>query len=219
MAKRLQGMGVAKYANGFKLTIHPESLEEPLSWKKPQVVFVNSMSDMFHKDIPFEFLQQIFEVMRRADWHIFQILTKRSKQLVRKAELLDWPANVWMGVTVESHHYTYRIEDLRKVPAPVRFLSMEPLLGPVPGLDLSGIDWVIVGGESGPGARPMKREWVLDIQAQCTRQCVAFNFKQWGGVNKKASGRLLQGRTWDEVPPALGNATRLHEGDQIRLPL
>lgn len=217
MAKRLQGMGVAKYANGFEVTIHPEVLEEPLSWKKPQVVFVNSMSDMFHKDIPFDYVKQIFDVMRRADQHIFQILTKRSKRLARLAAELDWPSNVWMGVTVESEHYTYRINDLRKVPAPVRFLSMEPLLSRVSDMDLAGIDWVIVGGESGPGARPMQREWVLDIQEQCARQGVVFNFKQWGGVNKKAAGRTLQGRIWNEVPPVLDNATRLEK--QTELPL
>jgi protein gp37 len=218
MALRLKGMGVAKYRNGFEVTIHPDTLETPLTWKKPQVVFVNSMADMFHSDIPFEFVQRVFNVMARADWHIFQILTKRSKELVRKAPDLDWPPNIWMGVTVENAHYTYRIDDLRKIPTAVRFLSMEPLLGPVPDMDLSGIDWVIVGGESGPGARPMKREWVLEIQSQCARQGTAFFFKQWGGVNKKAAGRLLQGRTWDEVPPALQDKPRLR-GDQIPLGL
>jgi protein gp37 len=218
MALRLKGMGVAKYRNGFEVTIHPDTLETPLTWKKPQVVFVNSMADMFHPDIPFEYVQRVFNVMARADWHIFQILTKRSKELVRKAPDLDWTPNIWMGVTVENAHYTYRIDDLRKIPAAVRFLSMEPLLGPVPDMDLSGIDWVIVGGESGPGARPMKREWVLEIQSQCARQGAAFFFKQWGGVNKKAAGRLLQGRTWDEVPPALQDKPRLRD-DQIPLGL
>ena len=201
MARRLQAMGVPKYANGFEVTIHPNVLEDPLHWKKPQVIFVNSMSDLFHEKIPRDYLKAIFDVMREAHWHVFQVLTKRSKRLARLAPEIDWPGNVWMGVTVENCHYTYRINDLRRVPAAVRFLSMEPLLGPVPELDLDGIHWVIVGGESGPGARPMHKEWVLDIQRQCRDQQVAFFFKQWGGVNKKQAGRRLNGRLYEAMPP------------------
>ena len=201
MAKRLQAMGVAKYRNGFELTLHPDVLEQPLHWKKPQVVFVNSMSDLFHEDIPFDYLQQIFDTMKRAHWHVFQCLTKRSRNLRKLAGKLDWPPNVWMGATVESAHYTYRIRHLREIPAAVRWLSMEPLLGPVPDLDLTGIDWVVVGGESGPGARPMKREWVLDIRKACRTHGSSFFFKQWGGVNKKRTGRKLDGRYYDEMPP------------------
>jgi len=201
MARRLQGMGVHKYRNGFKLTLHPQVLEEPLSWKRPRVIFVNSMSDLFHDQVPFEYIERVFDTMRRADQHIFQILTKRSKRLVKLYNKLVWPDNVWMGVTVENQHYTHRIDDLRQTSAKVKFLSLEPLLGPIPKLDLNLIDWVVVGGESGPGARPMKKEWVLDIQKQCRQQGTPFFFKQWGGINKKKAGRLLNGKIWDEMPP------------------
>lgn len=200
MAKRLQGMGVAKYANGFEVTLHPDVLEAPLRWKKPQIIFVNSMSDLFHEKVSVEYRRRIFDVMVRADWHIFQILTKRSKRLVRLAADLPWPNNVWMGVTCESQPYQFRIDDLRKIPAAVRFLSLEPLLGPLPRLDLHEIHWAIVGGESGPGARPMPKEWVLQIQRQCREQNVPFFFKQWGGLNKKEAGRTLNGRIYDEMP-------------------
>lgn len=201
MAKRLQAMGVHKYRNGFEVTLHPDVLEAPLRWQKPQIIFVNSMSDLFHEKVPFEYVQQIFDVMRRADHHIFQVLTKRSKRLVRYAPKLDWPENLWMGVTVENSVYQFRIDDLRKVPAAVRFLSLEPLLGPLADLDLRDIHWAIVGGESGPGARPMKREWAEEIRRQCKQQDVRFFFKQWGGMNKKAAGRELNGRTYDDMPP------------------
>jgi protein gp37 len=201
MAKRLQAMGVAKYKNGFEVTLHPDVLEAPLRWTKPQIIFVNSMSDLFHEKVPFEFVQQIFDVMRRADQHIFQLLTKRSKRLVRYAPKLDWPENLWMGVTVESETYQFRIDDLRKVPSAIRFLSLEPLLGPLSQLDLTDIHWAIVGGESGPGARPIKKEWVEEIRRQCRLQKTAFFFKQWGGVNKKEAGRMLNGRTYDAMPP------------------
>jgi protein gp37 len=201
MARRLQAMGVAKYRNGFKVTLHPDVLEAPLKWKKPQVIFVNSMSDLFHEEIPFKFVEQVFDVMARAEQHVFQVLTKRSKQLVRLHRKLPWPTNVWMGTTVENRHYRYRINDLQKTPAATKFLSLEPLLGPLPGLDLQDIDWAIVGGESGPGARPMKKEWVLDIRRQCREQQTAFFFKQWGGVNKKRAGRRLDGRFYNEMPP------------------
>jgi protein gp37 len=200
MAKRLKAMGVAKYANGFEVTIHPEVLEDPLKLKKPQIIFVNSMSDLFHEKIPPDYFRRVFDVMARADRHIFQVLTKRSKRLARLADKIDWPPNVWMGVTVEDAPYKYRIRDLRKTKAAVKFLSMEPLLGPVPDLDLTGIHWVIVGGESGPGARLMRKEWVEGIQRQCLEQKVAFFFKQWGGVNKKRSGRRLNGQLYEEMP-------------------
>lgn len=200
MAKRLQAMGVKKYKDGFNVRIHPEVLEAPLSWKKPQMIFVNSMSDLCHDEVPFEFVKQIFDVMARCPQHIFQLLTKRSKKIVRLSKKLDWPDNVWMGVTVENKHYKYRINDLRKIGSKIKFLSLEPLIGPLGELDLSDIDWAVVGGESGPGARPIKEEWVLDIKRQCAEQNTAFFFKQWGGVNKKKTGRLLSGRTWDEMP-------------------
>lgn len=193
-------MGVPKYRHGFEVTLHEDILEEPLHWKKRRVVFVNSMSDMFHDDVPLEFLQRLFSVMKRAEQHNFQILTKRPKRMKRIADKLDWPPNVWMGVTVEEKEYLWRIKDLRKTPAAVRFLSLEPLLGPLRTLDLTDIHWAIVGGESGPGARPMKEEWVLDIKDQCSRQGVHFFFKQWGGVNKKKTGRKLHGRVYDAMP-------------------
>jgi len=200
MARRLHGMGVAKYRNGFEVTLHSDVLEAPLRWKKPQIIFVNSMSDLFHEQIPFEYVQQIFDVMSRARQHFFQILTKRSKKLVRLQNKLVWPENVWMGVTCESQPYQFRINDLRKTDARLKFLSLEPLLGPLSNLDLSGIDWVIVGGESGPGARPIKKEWVVEILRQCRAQAVPFFFKQWGGVNKKEAGRRLNGRLYEEMP-------------------
>jgi len=200
MAKRLHAMGQPNYVNGFKLTLHPQALEIPLSWKKPQIIFVNSMSDLFHKDVPIDFIQQVFDVMRRADWHTFQVLTKRAERLQEIDPQIDWPANVWMGVSVENQDYTYRIDHLRQTHAKTKFLSLEPLLGPLPKLKLRGINWVIVGGESGPGARPMAEEWVLDLRDQCRAKRVPFFFKQWGGVQKKRAGRLLQGTAWDEMP-------------------
>ncbi|WP_322820145.1 phage Gp37/Gp68 family protein [Chloroflexus sp.] len=200
MALRLRAMGVEKYRNGFTLTLHPDVLEEPLTWKKPRMIFVNSMSDLFHQDVPLAFIQQVFEVMRRASWHQFQVLTKRAERLSELAPLIDWPANVWMGVSVEHAMYTSRIDHLRQTNACIKFLSLEPLLGPLPDLNLAGIDWVIVGGESGPRARPMQAEWVRDIRDQCIRAGVPFFFKQWGGPVKKRTGRLLDGRTWDELP-------------------
>jgi len=203
MAKRLQAMGQPNYANGFRLTLHEEVLELPLRWKKPQMIFVNSMSDLFHKAVPIDFVQRTFDVMRRADWHQFQILTKRSERLLELDPLLQWPENVWMGVSVENAKYVRRIDHLRKTHAQIKFLSLEPLLGPLPDLELQGIHWVIVGGESGPGARPMDRAWVVDIRLQCQRVRVPFFFKQWGGVFKSRAGRELDGRTWDEMPQAV----------------
>lgn len=195
-------MGQAKYANGFKLTIHEDILEQPLKWKKPKRIFVNSMSDTFHEDVPVSFICRMFDVMNRADWHQFQVLTKRSRRMIELNSHLHWGENIWMGVTVEHANYLHRIDDLRATDAKIKFLSMEPLLSPMPDLNLDGMDWVIVGGESGPGARPMSEEWVLDIRDQCIEKGVAFFFKQWGGVSKKKAGRLLEGRTWDEYPDA-----------------
>lgn len=200
MAKRLQAMGLEKYHNGFKLTLHPAVLEDPLHWEKPQLIFVNSMSDLFHESAPLDFIQQIFAVMRRAHWHTFQILTKRAEHLLELDSLIDWPPNVWMGVSVEASDYIYRVHLLRQTHAAVKFLSCEPLLGPLPNLPLEGIDWVIVGGESGPRARTMDSSWVREIRDQCQRVRVPFFFKQWGGTRKKKTGRLLDGRTWEELP-------------------
>ncbi len=206
MAERLQAMGQPNYKDGFALTLQPQMLELPLRWRRPQTIFVNSMSDLFHKDVPLEYIQRVFEVMRAASWHRFQVLTKRADRLAMVSNVLPWPKNVWMGVSVESAAYAPRIDQLRATNAAVRFLSLEPLLGPLPDLNLSGIDWVIVGGESGPRARPMDPAWVTDLRDQCARAGVAFFFKQWGGVQKKRAGRLLDGRTWDELPGAADRA-------------
>jgi len=209
MAKRLQSMGQRRYRNGFRVTLHPEVLDEPYRWKKPRIVFVNSMSDLFHKKVPFEFIQRLFGVMNKNQRHTFQILTKRPERLCELAPALNWTDNIWMGVTIENNDYVWRAEHLRMVGAYVRFVSLEPLLGPVPDLELDGIDWVIVGGESGPGARPMLQQWVLDIKEKCEREKKAFFFKQWGGVNKKKAGRLLEGQTWDEYPRMVGEQLQL----------
>ena len=187
-----------RWTNQVKLV--PEILDQPLRWRKPRVIFVNSMSDLFHPDVPLEFIQRVFSVMARCPQHTFQILTKRSERLRELAPDLKWPQNVWMGVSVEDAHVVHRIADLQTVPAVVRFLSVEPLIGPIDELPLNNIQWVIVGGESGPGARPIEREWVTSIYQQCRAADVAFFFKQWGGVRKKKKGRLLEGRTWDELP-------------------
>jgi len=200
LTRRLKAMGQKKYANGFHLTLHPDTLELPLRWKKPQRIFVNSMSDLFHHEVQLEYIQQVFATMRSASWHQFQVLTKRSGRLLAFSEKIDWPSNVWMGVSVENKEYMSRIDHLRKTGARTKFLSLEPLLGPLDDLDLNGIDWVIVGGESGPGARPMAAEWVASIKRQCRKAKVAFFFKQWGGVQKKRTGRMLDGRTYDDMP-------------------
>jgi len=200
MAKRLQAMGQPHYTNGFTPTMHPDSLDLPTQWKQPQIIFVNSMSDLFHEDVPLDFIQQIFNTMHKANWHRFQILTKRSDRLIELSPFLEWTDNIWMGVTVESSEYLTRIDHLRSTSAMHRFLSCEPLLGPLGTLNLQAVDWVIVGGESGPGARPIAEEWVVEIRNQCNQADIPFFFKQWGGVNKKKAGRLLQGRAWDEVP-------------------
>ncbi len=200
MALRLKAMGQPNYRNGFKVTCHEHKLDYPLRWKKSRTIFVNSMSDLFHEAIPDDFIFRVFEVMRKASNHRFQVLTKRSNRLASLAPSLPWPGNVWMGVTVENSDCIDRIDELRNTPAIIKFLSMEPLLSPEPNIDLRGIDWVIVGGESGPGARPMDRTWVEEIRDQCRHNQVAFLFKQWGGINKKAKGRLLNDGTYNEVP-------------------
>jgi protein gp37 len=200
LALRLKAMGQKNYRNGFALTIQDQALELPLSWKKPQTIFVNSMSDLFHKDISLDYIQKVFAVMAKADWHNFQVLTKRADRLKEINLELKWMPNIWMGVSVENQKVVHRIEDLRETDAHIKFLSIEPLLSNLPNLNLSGIDWVIVGGESGPKARPMKEKWVLDIRDQCEAANVPFFFKQWGGVRKHKTGRLLEGKTWDEMP-------------------
>lgn len=200
MAERLRAMGQPNYRNGFDLTLQPQMLEHPLQWKKPQTIFVNSMSDLFHKEVPFVYIKRVFSVMRRAYWHRFQVLTKRAERLRELNARIVWSPNVWMGVSVEDADFIDRIDLLRQTNAPVKFLSLEPLLGPLPRLNLQDIDWVIVGGESGPGARSMDPAWVIDIRDQCESARVPFFFKQWGGTNKKKSGRLLQGRLWNAMP-------------------
>jgi protein gp37 len=200
MAKRLQAMGVKQYHNGFSLTLQPSAVDMPRRWRKPRTIFVNSMSDLFHKDVPLSFVKQVFRVMNECPQHTFQVLTKRPEIAVSYASQLQWSDNVWMGTSVENMLVTHRVDSLRQIPAKVRFLSLEPLLGPLPRLALDGIDWVIAGGESGPGARPMDQAWVEQIRDRCIAHGVAFFFKQWGGVNKKRNGRLLCGRTWDEMP-------------------
>ena len=203
MAKRLHAMGNKRYENNFRVTLHHDLLDMPQRWREPRMVFVNSMSDLFHEDIPTDFIRAIFESMKQAPQHTFQVLTKRSDRLARVAEQLPWPPNVWMGVSVEDARVVHRIRDLRTVPAAVRFLSLEPLIGPLDDLPLTGIGWAIVGGESGPRSRPMKKEWVHSILRQCRAARVAFFFKQWGGVRKDLTGRKLFGRTYDEMPPAI----------------
>jgi protein gp37 len=193
-------MGNPKYVNGFDVTLHDYCLEDPLKWKKPSLIFVNSMSDIFHDQVPMEFIQRVFDVMNEATWHTFQVLTKRADRMCQVADQLHWTPNIWQGVTVESDDQKHRIDSLRNIPAQVRFISFEPLIGEIRKLDLSGIDWAIVGGESGPRAREMKLEWVLSIKETCEQQDVLFYFKQWGGVQKKKTGRLLLGTTWDEMP-------------------
>lgn len=200
MALRLQAMGQPNYVNGFTLTLHEHVLELPLHWKTPQMIFVNSMSDLFHENVPVDFIQKVFSVMTTASWHTFQVLTKRSDRLLELDKQLSWPENVWMGVSVETKDCTYRIDHLRQTHARTKFLSLEPLLGPLSNLNLSSIHWVIVGGESGPKARPMQRAWVVEIRDQCQKVQVPFFFKQWGGINKKRTGRELDGQTWDELP-------------------
>jgi len=203
MARRLQAMGTHRYRNGFNLTLHEDLLEVPLSWKRGRRIFVNSMSDLFHPKVPTDFIIKMFAVMERAKQHTFQILTKRAERLRGIAPLVKWAPNIWMGVTIESPEYWHRAVILKKVPAAVRFLSVEPLLAPLGKRSFSGISWVIVGGESGPRSRPIQAEWVRSIRNQCNEQNVDFFFKQWGGVNKKAAGRILDRRAWNEMPARL----------------
>lgn len=208
MAKRLHAMGVPNYKTGFKVALHEHVLKTPFSWKKPSIVFVNSMSDLFHEKVPIEFIVKVFEIMREASQHQFQILTKRAERLAEITSYIDWPENVWMGVSVENSEYTQRMDCLKMTGAIVKFLSIEPMLGPIPNMDLSGIDWVIVGGESGPRARPIHREWVIEIRNQCLKAEVPFFFKQWGGTNKKKAGKLLDGKIWNQMPnPALHHSS------------
>ena len=202
MTKRHQSMGMPKYRRGFDVAIHESVLQDPLKWKKTRLVFVNSMSDLFHEDVPAEFVQSVFDVMNRAQMHTFQVLTKRPGRVSALDARLDWSPNIWLGTSIESARWLDRLDALKSARAATKFLSLEPLLGPLPGLDLSGIDWVIVGGESGPGARPMDADWVREIRDNCIDSGVPFFFKQWGGVFKKRTGRILDGRTWDQMPRA-----------------
>ncbi|MBY0618350.1 DUF5131 family protein [Sphingomonas ursincola] len=212
MARRLEAMGQRKYAGTTRMTggrpkwngvirVDEDSLRLPATWRVGRMIFVNSMSDLFHDEVPFEFIRRVFHTMKDTPQHTYQILTKRAERLEAFAHMLDWPPNIWMGVSVENADYLHRIDHLRRISAKVKFLSLEPLLGPLEGIDLKHIDWVIAGGESGPGSRIMEPSWVRSIRDQCQSAGVAFHFKQWGGVNKKKSGRALDGRTWDEFPP------------------
>jgi protein gp37 len=200
LSMRLKAMGQSNYRNGFKLTVQPQMLDLPLRWKTPKRIFVNSMSDLFHKDVPTDYIKRVFDAMNKAHWHQYQVLTKRSERVLELSDDLEWSPQIWMGVSVETERYKYRIDDLRKTDAQVKFVSLEPLLASLGKLNLKGIDWAIVGGESGPGARTIESQWVTEIRDQCVRADVAFFFKQWGGVQKKKTGRTLEGRTWDEMP-------------------
>jgi protein gp37 len=200
LSMRLKAMGQPNYRNGFKLTVQPQMLDLPLRWKTPKRIFVNSMSDLFHKDVPTDYIKRVFNAMNKAHWHQYQVLTKRSERVLELSDDLEWSPQIWMGVSVETERYKYRIDDLRKTDAQVKFVSLEPLLASLGKLNLKGIDWAIVGGESGPGARTIESQWVTEIRDQCVRADVAFFFKQWGGVQKKKTGRTLEGRTWDEMP-------------------
>ncbi len=215
-AERFRGVAGHPYEQGFDVRLWPERLDLPLRWKKPRTIFVNSMSDLFQDAVPLELIKDVFEVMRQAEWHTFQVLTKRAERLREVSDSLVWPANVWMGVSIENQRWACRADALRDVPAAVRFLSCEPLLRPLR-LNLDGIQWVIVGGESGPGARPMKPDWVRSLQAQCQAAGVSFFFKQWGGARKKKTGRLLDGRYWNEMPPIVAGSTLTSAGLSTRV--
>jgi protein gp37 len=199
-AERWRGVPDHPYEQGFDLRLWPERIDQPLRWKRPRQIFVNSMSDLFHPDVPDEFIAEAFATMVEADWHVFQILTKRPERLLELAEELPWPPHVWMGVSIENRRFVYRADLLREVPAAIRFISAEPLLGQLEGLDLAGIHWLIAGGESGPGHRPIREEWVVDLRDRCEEDDVAFFFKQWGGARPKSNGRLLEGREWNAMP-------------------
>lgn len=200
MAKRLKAMGNPRYTNGFKVTLHWDLINAPYEWKKPRRIFVNSMSDLFHEDVPVEFIKRVFDTMNNTPWHTYQVLTKRSERLLKLAPLLNWTPNIWQGVSIENQEVVHRLEHLREVPAHVKFLSLEPLLGPLSELRIDKIHWVIVGGESGPRARPIKPEWVRELRDNCIENDVPFFFKQWGGTRKHLNGRLLDGQTWDQYP-------------------
>jgi protein gp37 len=200
MAKRLEAMGLVRYRNGFRVTVHPDLLDAPLNWRKPRLIFVNSMSDLFHEDVPFDFIARVFSTISLASCHVFQILTKRADRLAEVVGELRWPANLWVGVTVESQEYVHRINKLSSVPSTVRFVSFEPLLGPIKYLDLSSVDWAIVGGESGPHSRKMDPDWARMIRDACLEQSIPFFFKQWGGTKKSGHNRILDGKTWDQYP-------------------
>ncbi len=201
-AERWRGVADHPYEQGFDLRLWPQRLDQPLRWTRPRQIFVNSMSDLFHEDVPDEFVAEVFATMVEADWHVFQILTKRPERLVELANELPWPPHVWMGVSIENRRFVHRADLLRDIPAAIRFISAEPLLGPLEGLDLTDIHWLIAGGESGPGHRPIHEEWVLDLRDRCEDQDVAFFFKQWGGARPKSRGRLLEGREWNAMPQA-----------------
>ena len=203
-AERWQGIPGHPYEQGFELRLWPERLEQPLRWKRPRVIFVNSMSDLFHEDVPFEYIERVFEVMAKAEHHTFQVLTKRAARLAELAPRLNWPVNVWMGVSIENRRFVDRADHLRRVPSAVRFISAEPLLGSLANLDLTGIHWLIAGGESGHGHRATSEAWITELRDRCVSDGVAFFFKQWGGRTPKAGGRELAGRTWDEMPALAG---------------
>lgn len=218
LAHRLQAMGQRNYRNGFEVTLQPHMLNHPLRWRQPRRVFVNSMSDLFHAEVPIRYIQRVFGVMRRASWHQFQVLTKRSERLLELDPVLVWQPNIWMGVSVENEDYLFRVDHLRKTGARTKFLSIEPLLASLRKLNLRDIDWVIAGGESGPGARPIDPEWVREIRNRCIAANVPFFFKQWGGVRKSRTGRLLDGRKWDEMPVHMPAPTgRPDDGDLVVL--
>jgi protein gp37 len=203
MAKRLFAMGQPNYVKGFDISLHEKTLSAPFKWKKPSFIFVNSMSDLFHEKVPADFILKVIGIIRQTPQHQYQILTKRADRLAKLSSKIDWPKNLWMGVSIESDSYTYRIDFLKKTNAHIKFLSIEPLLGSIPQVDLCGIDWVIVGGESGPKSRPMKKEWVTEIRDQCLDANIPFFFKQWGGTNKRKTGRKLEGKTWSQMPPIM----------------
>lgn len=200
MAIRLKNMGKKKYKNGFNLAIHENALNIPLLWRDPKKIFVNSMSDLFHVDVPNNFILKVFDIMKQANWHQYQVLTKRPERVLEINKKLKWESNIWLGATIESKEYLNRLSALKKTSAKIKFLSLEPLLGPIDNINLKGIDWVIVGGESGPNSRPIKEEWVIKIKNQCKDQGVPFFFKQWGGWNKKQNGRVLKGKVYEELP-------------------